>query len=58
MSTLTDAQICAFQNAFKKYHGCDISREQAIEECLKLVRFVELTGKLMHGTSSCQDRNA
>ena len=57
MRTITDAQICAFQNAFRKYHGCDISREQAVEQCHKLVRFVELAGKIKHGMIASQDGN-
>jgi predicted RNA polymerase sigma factor len=40
--TLTNKQIEEYQALHKKYHGTDISREDATEEGLRLMRFVAL----------------
>lgn len=42
---LTNNQIQRFQTFFLKHFGKEISREDAIEKGLKLVRLLELTYK-------------
>ena len=39
---LTDAQIAKFQMLYKEQFGKDISREEALEKGIKLMRLVEL----------------
>ena len=44
---LTDEQITQFQRLYKKHFGADISKEQAHEEGIKLVRLMQLIYKPM-----------
>jgi len=44
---LTDEQITQFQTLYKKHFGADISKEQAHEEGIKLVRLMQLIYKPM-----------
>jgi len=44
---LTDAQIQKYQTLYKARYGREISREQAYEQGVKLIRLVELTYKPM-----------
>jgi len=39
---LSDEQITKYQTLYKNRYGRDISREQALEQGLKLIRLVEL----------------
>ena len=42
---LTDAQIVKFQMLYKEQFGKEISRQEALEKGIKLVRIVELVYK-------------
>ncbi len=44
---LSDEQIAKYQTLYKKYFGKEISREEAYEEGVKLIRLVELIYKPM-----------
>ncbi len=44
---LSDEQITSFQALYKSHFGKEISREEAYEEGVALVRLVELTYKPM-----------
>lgn len=44
---LSDEQITKFQDLYKVRFGKDISREDALEQGIKLIRLVELTYKPM-----------
>jgi hypothetical protein len=39
---LSDKQITKFQNIYKDYYGKEISREEAYEQGVKLLRLIEL----------------
>ncbi len=39
---LSDEQITKFQNIYKDYYGKEISREEAYEQGVKLLRLIEL----------------
>jgi len=42
MSMLSELQVKRYQEIYKEHYGTKISREQAIEQGIKLIRFVEL----------------
>ena len=44
---LSDEQITKFQNLYKAHFGKDISREDALEQGIQLIRLLELTYKPM-----------
>lgn len=44
---LSDEQITKYQEIYKKYYGKEISREDALEQGIKLVRLIELIYKPM-----------
>lgn len=44
---LSDKQIVSFQNLYKSQFGKDISREEACEKGIKLIRLVQLIYKPM-----------
>jgi len=44
---ISDPEIISFQQLYKKHFGKDISREEALEIGIKLIRLVELTYKPM-----------
>jgi len=44
---LSDEQITKFQMLYKKHFGKEISREEALEKGIKLIRLVELIYKPM-----------
>jgi hypothetical protein len=49
---LTEEQLTQFQNLYQKHFGTTISREQAYEEGMKLVRLMQLIYKPMPDTGS------
>ena len=44
---LSDEQITKFQKLYKNRFGKDISREDALEQGIKLIRLIEITYKPM-----------
>ena len=42
---LTDEHIAEFQMLYKKHFGAEISKEQALEKGLRLIRLMEITAK-------------
>lgn len=44
---LSDEQITKFQTLYKNHFGKEISREEAYEKGIKLIRLVEITYKPM-----------
>ncbi|MDO8571901.1 MAG: hypothetical protein Q7R79_04445 [bacterium] len=44
---LSDERIAKYQAIYKKYYGKEISREEAIEQGVKLIRMMQLIYKPM-----------
>ena len=42
---LTDQKLTEFQSLWRKNFGAEITKEQALEKGLRLVRLVEITGR-------------
>lgn len=44
---LTDEHIVEFQTLWKKHYGTDLTKEQALEKGLRLVRLLEAVSKAL-----------
>ncbi len=47
---LSDEQVTTFQTLYKNRYGKDLSREEACEKGIKLIRLIELTYRPMTET--------